>query len=36
MWAAMTVGFEFFMALVLMKEPLAQALAAFNLFAGHL
>ena len=36
MWVAMTVGFEFFMTLVLMKEPLARAVADYNLFAGHL
>jgi hypothetical protein len=34
-WLSLTVVFEFFMGLVLMKRPLAQVLADYNLLAGR-
>jgi hypothetical protein len=34
-WVLLTVGFEFFMGLVLAKRPLAQVLYDYNLLAGR-
>src|SRR3974377_2077346 len=34
-WVAMTVAFEFFMGLVLLKRSVAQAMADYNLAAGR-
>lgn len=34
-WSSLTVAFEFFMGLVLMKQPVAKVLADYNLLAGR-
>jgi hypothetical protein len=35
-WLLLTVAFEFFMGLALLKQPLVQVLADYNLLAGRL